>query len=191
MGAPVGPVLDDVVVVRNVDVVEIDSAELRHLRDQRISKTLPAGAARIGRTTLGLEDVPVPRLLRRDHELRIDSGGGTDRSRRGTARASGLAEERSLAQHGTGGDACGSLEERASLHVGLTLLPTSRSGRQRAGSYMVALNGVLAMVFPHINAMRPPSLVMSRKVQVSCSTPNGNDSTFIGTRATSLSGVYP
>src|ERR1043166_490554 len=53
-----------------------------------------------------------------------------------------------------------------------------------------ALKGTLAMVFPHEIAMRPPSVVMSSNAQVSCSTLNGSVSTFIGTRATSLSGVY-
>ena len=52
-----------------------------------------------------------------------------------------------------------------------------------------ALNGALAIVFAHMIATRPPSVVMSTNAHVSCSTLNGSVSTFIATRATSLSGV--
>ena len=58
--ASVGPVVDDVVVVGDVDVVEIDGAELLHLRDQEIGVALPARAAGVGGTALALEDVPLP-----------------------------------------------------------------------------------------------------------------------------------
>ena len=60
----------------------------------------------------------------------------------------------------------------------------------RAARYgSCALNATLAIVFAHAIAMRPLSGVTSRNAQVSCSTLNGMDSTFMGTRATSLSGV--
>ena len=69
---PVRPVLDDVVVVGDVDVVEIDRAELGHLRDEEVGEALPADAAGVGRSALGLEQVPVERLLRREHERLVD-----------------------------------------------------------------------------------------------------------------------
>ena len=72
MRPPIGPVVDDVVIVGNLDVVEIDGAEFRHLRGQEIDEALPAGTAGIGRAALGLEDVPVERLLRREHEGLMD-----------------------------------------------------------------------------------------------------------------------
>jgi hypothetical protein len=37
-------------VVRDLDVVEIDGAELLQLRDQKVRVALPASAARVGRT---------------------------------------------------------------------------------------------------------------------------------------------
>src|SRR5215510_4643993 len=69
---PIRPVLDDVVVVRDFDVVEIDAAELWHLRDQEVRVALPPGTAGVGRTALRLEDMPVQGLLRRDHERLVD-----------------------------------------------------------------------------------------------------------------------
>src|SRR6266853_2202142 len=60
-----------------------------------------------------------------------------------------------------------------------------------AAGYQRALKGVLAMVFPHMRAILPLSFVMSRKLHVNCSTAKGSVSSFIGTRATSFSGVYP
>jgi hypothetical protein len=79
-----------------------------------------------------------------------------------------------------------SLAQDAAQEAYLRAFRRSRRGRFYCAT---ALNGVLAIVFAHIRATRPPSVVMSRNVQVSWSTANGSFSTFIGTRATSLSAV--
>ena len=55
VGSPIGPVVDDVVVVGDVDVVEVDAAELRDLRDQEVGEALPARAAGVGGTALALK----------------------------------------------------------------------------------------------------------------------------------------
>src|SRR5262249_2440746 len=103
VGPPVGPVVDNVVIVRNLDGLEIDRAELLHLRDQEIREALPAPAASIGWTALRLEHVPFPRLLGRDHAPRVDPGY------RGLHRA--LRQRWLLRQHDAGGDAGRASEE--------------------------------------------------------------------------------
>ena len=70
--APIRPIVDDVVVVRNLHIVEVDGAEFRHLRGEKFSETLPACAARIRRPALILECVPVPGLFGCDQQLPID-----------------------------------------------------------------------------------------------------------------------
>src|SRR5881296_1471562 len=74
MGAAIRPVVHDVMVVGNLDIFEIGGAEFLHLRNQKIRETFPARAAGIRRAALAFEHVPVPRLLRRDHQLRVDPG---------------------------------------------------------------------------------------------------------------------
>ena len=107
---PIRPVLDDVVVVGDFDVVEIDGAELRHLRDQEVGEALPPCAAGVGGTALGLEDVPVQRLLRRDHV------GLVDLRKRRCGRFAGrraLGPERVAHQHRPGRDAGCRLQKSA------------------------------------------------------------------------------
>src|SRR5206468_3399234 len=64
-------------------------------------------------------------------------------------------------------------------------------GAAPRGYGICALNGTLVIVFAHEIARRPLSVVRSRNAHVSCSTLYGRASIFIGTRATSFSGVYP
>jgi hypothetical protein len=59
----VRPVVDDVMVVRNVDMIEIDGAEFRHAGEQEVGVALPAHAAGVGRAAGRLELVPLPRLI--------------------------------------------------------------------------------------------------------------------------------
>jgi hypothetical protein len=47
--ASIGPVVDDVVVVGDVDEVDIHGSEFRHFRQQEIGEAFPPGAARVGR----------------------------------------------------------------------------------------------------------------------------------------------
>ena len=93
---PVRPVLDDVVVVGDVDVVEIDRAELGQLRNQEVGVALPADAAGVGRAALGFEEVPVERLLRRHHERLVDL---RERGRGRFAGRRALGPERVAHQH--------------------------------------------------------------------------------------------
>ena len=51
----IGPIVHDVMIVGDLDVVQVDGAELRHFRDQEIRVSLPARAARVGGTALALE----------------------------------------------------------------------------------------------------------------------------------------
>jgi hypothetical protein len=109
MRAAVGPIVHDVVVVRNLDVVEIDGAELGHLRNEEIGEAFPARASRVSRATLALEEVPLPCPVGRDHELRIDPREReASPSRR---RASALGPQRLPNQRRAGGDAGSGLEE--------------------------------------------------------------------------------
>src|SRR5437879_10210312 len=52
MGTAIRPVVHDVMVVGNLDMVEIDGAEFLHLRNQKIGETFPARAAGVRGTTL-------------------------------------------------------------------------------------------------------------------------------------------
>jgi hypothetical protein len=73
MRAAIRPIVNDVVVVGNIDGVEVDGTELRHLSNEEIGEAFPAGAARIGRTAFSLERVPFEGLIGGDHELWVDS----------------------------------------------------------------------------------------------------------------------
>ena len=73
MGSAIGPIVHDVVIVGDLDIVQIDGAKLRHFRYQEICVSLPARAARIRRTALALERSPLPGLIGRHHELLVDS----------------------------------------------------------------------------------------------------------------------
>ena len=117
--ASIGPVVDDVVVVGDLDVVEVDGAELRHLRDEEVGEALPARAAGVGGTALGLEHVPVPRLIGRDHELRVDLG--KREARPAVRRRERLGPQRSPRQDRAGGDAGGGLEEVPPRRTGCLL----------------------------------------------------------------------
>ncbi len=46
VGAAIGPIVHDVMVVGDLDVVQIDGAKLRHLRDEEIREALPARCCR-------------------------------------------------------------------------------------------------------------------------------------------------
>ena len=72
VGPAIGPIVHDVMIVGNLNVVQVDGAELRHFRYQKIRVSLPACAARISWTSLALERSPVPGLIGRDHELLVD-----------------------------------------------------------------------------------------------------------------------
>jgi hypothetical protein len=116
--APVGPIVHDVVVVGDLHIVQVDGAEFLHLGDEEIGVALPASAARIGGAALRLEQVPVPRLIGRDHEGRIDPR--KSRIRRGRD-AGTLRPQRLPAQHGPGRDAHGPFEEASPRSAGRPL----------------------------------------------------------------------
>ena len=111
VGPSIGPVVDDVVVVRDLDVVEIDRAELRHLRDEKIGEALPARAAGVRGAALALEHVPIRRLIGRDHELRIDFRERQRRPGRGRRGGATLSRQRASAEHRAGGDTCRGFEK--------------------------------------------------------------------------------
>jgi hypothetical protein len=126
MRASIGPILDDVVVVGDFDVVDVDGAEFRHLRDEQIREAFPAGTAGVSGAALGLEHVPVPRLIRRDHQPRIDLGEGQlrpGRVRPGRARrdrAIDLGRQRSLRKHRARGNAGSGPEEGPPRRAGIS-----------------------------------------------------------------------
>src|SRR5438093_10857514 len=110
-GAAIRPVVHDVMVVGNLDIFEIGGAEFLHLRNQKTRETFPAGAAGIRGTALAFEHVPVPGLLRRDHQLRLDPG--KSRMRAGLGRPTdSLYRERLPHQPRARGDSRSRLEER-------------------------------------------------------------------------------
>src|SRR3954465_9282413 len=106
--ASIGPIVHNVMVVGYFDVVQVDGAKLLHLRNEEVGEALPSRTARVSRPALGLEHVPVPRLIGRDHVLRIDPRkGGIRLACDGTA----LGPECFSIQRRAGSDAGGSLEE--------------------------------------------------------------------------------
>ena len=76
MCAAVGPVIDDIAVIGNVDMVQIDAAEFLHPGDQKIGVAFPARAAGIGGAAFGLEGVPGLGLIGRNQQAGIDLEGG-------------------------------------------------------------------------------------------------------------------
>src|SRR5437868_11553971 len=66
------PIFDHVMVVRDIDIVEIDRAAFSHRGDQEIGEPFPARTARISGAALRLEQVPFERLFGADHEIAID-----------------------------------------------------------------------------------------------------------------------
>ena len=115
VGPAIGPIVHDVMIVGHLNVVQVDGAELLHLRDQEICVSLPARAARISWTSLALERGPVPSLIGRDHELLVDLWKSKIAIRGG--RGFALGPKRFSNQDRTGGDAC-SLQEIPPGRVG-------------------------------------------------------------------------
>src|SRR3989442_11554646 len=77
-----------------------------HLRDQEVGVALPPRAAGVGGTALGLEHVPVERLLRREHEWLVDL-----RERRCLAGGRALGPELLAHQERAGGHTSGCFQE--------------------------------------------------------------------------------
>src|SRR5436309_7027981 len=110
MGTAIRPVVHDVMVVGNLDIFEIGGAEFLHLRNQKIRETFPAHAAGIRGAALAFEHVPVPRLLWRDHQRRLDPGKSRMRASLGGP-SDTLCRERLPHQPRARGDSRSRLEE--------------------------------------------------------------------------------
>ena len=105
VGPAIGPIIYDVMIVGDFNIVQVDGTELRHFRYQEICISLPARASRISWTTLALERSPVPGLIGRDHELLVDLWKSRIAIRGG--RVFALGPKRSWKTARTDGDACG------------------------------------------------------------------------------------
>ncbi len=110
MSAAIRPIVHDIVIVGDLDIVEIHGTELSHPGNQEIGVALPADAASIGRTSLSLERVPLPGLIRRDHEGRVDPGKHIA-GRTGSATERAFRPQRLPAQNRAGSRAGGALKE--------------------------------------------------------------------------------
>src|SRR5215467_4607854 len=109
MCSPVGPVLDDVVVIGDLDIVKVNGTKAWHFSQQELCVRLPARAASIGWPTLSLEPIPVERLLWRDHQAWLDFRSAPDPD----ALAHPL-RERAVTQKRTRGETGRGFQERAS-----------------------------------------------------------------------------
>src|SRR5579864_331582 len=61
-------------IVRDLDEIEIDGAQLVHLENQEVGVSFPTRSTGIGRAATALEEVPFPRQVRRNHVRRVDLG---------------------------------------------------------------------------------------------------------------------